>query len=322
MKSRVAVFLSLFVVLAISIQAASAQEGPGMKFIADVTIPDDARVEPGAEFVKTWTLKNTGGVDWLDYSLQFVSGDEMNGEPDNVAPVKTNGIADLSVIFTAPEQNGTYESWWALVDENGTRVGSQFYVRIIVGAGQDAEPEKAQTIEEFMASVGTVYNMNETFPLNGIEFRVYDAYRNEGIWGFFCGPCVVTDGVWAIARFNVTNHTGYSAMIVDHVSVYMIDNELNEYKRSYEAGRIPRKALVSAPALFGDEVGTVWSTMGTGYVDAAMIHVEPVPADTDLLWVVFEDLETEDYAFVHLQRLVSKSEMRYEGEFINAPPRE
>ncbi len=295
--------------------------GPGMKFASDVTIPDDTVMQPGQVFTKTWKLQNTGGVDWLDYSLQHVSGDEMQGAPDAVAPVKTNGLCDVSVVFTAPETDGTYQSWWALVDEAGRRVGSQFYVRIVVGTGKNSDQETTPTLERLMARLGTVYSMNEAFTLNGIEFRVVDVYRQGGIWGTFCGPCTVKDGVWAMIRFNVTNHTGYSALIADHVLVYVADTDLTEYQDSYEPGRIARKALVSAGAHFGNQVGTVWSEMGTEYVDAAMIHVEPVPAATDVLYAVFKDLETGKYAFVRLQPCVSKDDMRFEGDFINAPER-
>jgi len=322
---RAFIGVGLFLVLIVSSLFLCAQafaQTPGMKFLEDVTVPDDTVMQPGEVFTKTWKLKNTGDVDWLGYSLRFVSGEKMDGVPEAVPPTKTGGIADVTVYFTAPQTDGTYSSWWSLVDQNGIRVGSQFYVRIVVGAGGSAKPEIVQTIEEFMATHGTVHGMNEWFTLDGIDFRVIDVWRNEAIWGPLCGPCTINGGVWAIVRFNVTNHTGYSAIIADHVKVYMLDSKLNEYTESYIPLRIPRKALVSAGALFGNEVGTVWAEMGTGYIDAAMIHVEPVPADTDILYAVFEDLKTGERVFVRLQHLASKSEMRYEGEFINAPARE
>ena len=167
-----------------------------MSFLADVTIPDDTVMQPGEIFTKTWKLENTGGTDWLGYSLQFASGDQMGGVPDGVASVKTGGIADVSVVFTAPDADGTYTSWWGLVDANGISVGGQFYTRIIVGTGESAIPSAATTLEDLIAKTGTLYSMNEPFTLNGIEFRPYDVYRQEDIWGTFCGPCLVNDGVW------------------------------------------------------------------------------------------------------------------------------
>ena len=139
MKEK-AVVLAIVLLALLVLSPASAQS-PDMHFLADVTIPDDTVIGAGDVFTKTWKLENTGGVDWVDYSLQFVSGDEMSGVPDNVAPIETQGVADVNVVFTAPEQNGTYESWWALVDKNGTRVGRQFYVRIIVGT-KEPQQEK------------------------------------------------------------------------------------------------------------------------------------------------------------------------------------
>ena len=123
-------------------------------------------------------------------------------------------------------------------------------------------------------------------------------------------------------RFNVTNHTGQSTKIADHVLISMMDFSPTVFGDSYTAGSIARTALLAAPVMFGGEVGTIWSNMGTGYVDAAMIHVEPVPASAIGLQAVFVDSVTEDWIVVHLRPMVSKSEMRYEGEFINAPARE
>lgn len=320
MKGKVVVLAVVLLVLLV-VAPASAQK-PGMGFLADVTIPDDTVIGAGEVFTKTWKLENTGDVDWLGYSLQFASGDEMGGVADPIAPAKTGGISDVTVVFAAPEEDGTYTSWWKVVDETGNTVGSQFYTRIVVGTGESAEPQEAQPIEELIESVGTLYNMNDVFTLNGMDFRVYRVYRNEAIWGSLCSPCTVDDGVWAVARFNVTNHTGYSAMTSDHVKVYMMDDELNVYDRGYTPSSLARKATISAGAHFGNKVPNVWDVLGAEFVDAAMVHVEPVPADADLLYVVFEDMETGERAFVRLQRLSSKTEMLYEGEFINAPARE
>jgi hypothetical protein len=322
-KTVLVVVCVLAAVLASSIQGAYAQEGSGMKFVADVTIPDDTVIAAGEVFTKTWKLENTGGVDWLGYSLQFVSGDEMNGEPDNVAPVKTNGIADLTAIFTAPQADGTYSSVWSLVDEKGNRVGNPFYVRIRVGSSVLDDPALATRIAEMIKPF--VASMNETFVQSDVEFRVVDVYRNDEVWGGGCRPCTVEGKVWAIVRFNVTNNTGQPARIADYVRIGMFapgDPSMAIIGDSNVTGSTARTALLAAAAMFGGEVGTIWSQMGAGYVDAAMIHVEPVPADAIGLEAVFVDSATGVLKTVRLHPCVSKSEMRYEGEFINAPARE
>jgi hypothetical protein len=52
----------------------------GATFQADVTIPDDTRVEIGQSFVKTWRIRSTGTCDWgPGYRLAFADGDQLNG---------------------------------------------------------------------------------------------------------------------------------------------------------------------------------------------------------------------------------------------------
>ena len=46
------------------------------QFVADVTVPDGTRYDPGATFTKTWRLKNIGTCTWTtSYTLVFDSGD-------------------------------------------------------------------------------------------------------------------------------------------------------------------------------------------------------------------------------------------------------
>ncbi|NUQ84841.1 MAG: hypothetical protein HUU11_09020, partial [Anaerolineales bacterium] len=74
---------------------ASAATCDWAQFIADVTVPDGAKYEPGATFKKTWRLKNIGTCTWTtSYSLVFDSGAQMGAPasvsfPANVAPGQT-----------------------------------------------------------------------------------------------------------------------------------------------------------------------------------------------------------------------------------------
>lgn len=50
-----------------------------VKFVEDITIPDETVVAAGKPFTKTWKLKNVGSCVWTeDYSFEFVDGD-FNG---------------------------------------------------------------------------------------------------------------------------------------------------------------------------------------------------------------------------------------------------
>lgn len=110
-------------------------------FIADVTIPDGAHLDPGAGFTKTWRLQNVGTCSWTPaYALVFVSGDRLGarssaGLTGNVNPGQS---VDLSVDMTAPTTSDEYEGLWKLRNGNGSLFGigaqaqTAFWVRIHV----------------------------------------------------------------------------------------------------------------------------------------------------------------------------------------------
>ena len=93
------------------------------KFLADVTIPDGTKMQPGQEFEKKWRVRNTGTSTWTDaYRLAFVSGDQM-GAPDEVAllrtPIAPGEVLELAVTLTAPTAVGTHRSLWRLKGADG-----------------------------------------------------------------------------------------------------------------------------------------------------------------------------------------------------------
>jgi hypothetical protein len=95
-------------------------------FVRDVTIPDNAVVQPGADFTKTWRLQNAGTCSWTPaYALVFVTGDRMRGAafvdlPGNVNPGES---IDVSVKLSAPASNGEYQGYWRLRNASGARFG-------------------------------------------------------------------------------------------------------------------------------------------------------------------------------------------------------
>jgi hypothetical protein len=115
-----------------------------VKFVKDVTYPDNSRLAPGSTFVKTWRLENAGSCTWTpDYSLLFVGGDSM-GAPASVplnATVPPGGTVDVSVTFQAPDSNGSYRADWKLRNASNLAFGTgsdgskSFWVQIDVGAG-------------------------------------------------------------------------------------------------------------------------------------------------------------------------------------------
>ena len=119
------------------------------KFVADVTIPDNTNIGPGAPFTKTWRLQNSGTCAWNEnYKIVFFSGSPLNNPtpvsiPGIVAP---GGTIDLSLNLVAPGSPGTYTSSYKLQNPQGVQfgVGSSgnvpFYVQIVVGATATPAP--------------------------------------------------------------------------------------------------------------------------------------------------------------------------------------
>jgi hypothetical protein len=127
------------------------------------TIVDQARIAPGTEFVKTWTLRNVGTCTWTkEYRLVFESGESMTSST-SVAFVKdevTPGDSvTMSVKMTAPELLGEHVGFWKLINVQGLRFGiggegKAFYTQIIV------EPE---TKDDFAVISAPVFTAPTTY---------------------------------------------------------------------------------------------------------------------------------------------------------------
>jgi len=111
-------------------------------FVADVTIPDDTVMAPGAAFVKSWRMRNSGTCDWGEgFSLVFVSGQQMEG-PASVAVAQTpaGSVVDVSVELEAPATYGTHRGNWRMQSDEAAMFGSTFWVRIVVPAPATGTP--------------------------------------------------------------------------------------------------------------------------------------------------------------------------------------
>jgi len=105
---------------------ASAASCDWAQFIADVTVPDGAKYEPGATFKKTWRLKNIGTCTWTtSYSLVFDSGAQMGGPASVKFPseVKPGQTIDINVDMTAPTAAGHYIGYWKFKNASGVLFG-------------------------------------------------------------------------------------------------------------------------------------------------------------------------------------------------------
>ena len=98
-------------------------------FVADVTIPDNTVIVPGAAFTKTWRVRNDGNCVWGPgltlHSLYFVYGTQLDAPTEvplaqNVPPGSTS---DVSIGMIAPDEPGLYRSEWLFHIADGPMLG-------------------------------------------------------------------------------------------------------------------------------------------------------------------------------------------------------
>jgi hypothetical protein len=112
-----------------------------VKFVKDVTIPDDMDLAPGEKFTKTWRLQNAGSCPWtIGYLLYFESGDSM-GAPASLEltseTIQPGDTVDVSVDMIAPQEPGAYQGNWKIRNVKGDGFGvgpysKAFWVKINV----------------------------------------------------------------------------------------------------------------------------------------------------------------------------------------------
>jgi hypothetical protein len=101
------------------------------QYVSDVTVPDNTVVEPGATFVKTWRVHNTGPCPWpRNTALVFIGG-HMSGSAVDVGSVAPGSMADVSVPMIAPLHPGVYRGDWKLSVE-GQTFGQLLYIQLEV----------------------------------------------------------------------------------------------------------------------------------------------------------------------------------------------
>ncbi len=133
MKTRFSTLLTIVLLgvlvfnLAGSVQTAMAYSiCNAASFVADVTIPDGTYISPGAPFVKTWRLKNTGTCSWSpSYAVAYYNGERLGYTGPSfigryVSPGQT---VDVTLNLTAPTAGGTYRGYFKMQNTSGVAFG-------------------------------------------------------------------------------------------------------------------------------------------------------------------------------------------------------
>jgi hypothetical protein len=107
-----------------------------LRFIDDLTVPDNSFVTYGSSIDKQWLVENTGTCHWdASYRIRHLGGAEL-GAPEEVMlyPARAGTQATIQIIFTAPFTDGVYESAWQAYDTDGAPFGDPIYIRVTVAS--------------------------------------------------------------------------------------------------------------------------------------------------------------------------------------------
>ncbi len=178
-------------------------------FIADVTIPDDTILAPGATFTKTWRVRNDGSCTWGPnqqlHALAFTGGSRL-GAVDQVSLIGTvspGQVVDLSVSMVAPTSPGTYTSEWKFAIANpppgvGTLLGlgssrtQPLFARIVIGpTATPTTPPPAATRIEFAPGATHAGLTNQVVRAGAVRSYILWAERGQLLMASFASS--VTD---------------------------------------------------------------------------------------------------------------------------------
>lgn len=183
-----------------------------VRFIDDVTIPDDTVMKPGQTFRKVWRIQNAGSCAWNSgYQLIYTGGAVMgtNYGVNLSGPVNPGETVDVSIDLTAPYAYGTYQSNWKLRSPSGNVFGTSnsendaIWVKIVVGTNANMA-----TVAPGVTPVNTGCTLLSVVPAHRASFS----------------PGEETDFI-----FRVRNNT-YNAWKADDLDIAYISGE-NMLKR-------------------------------------------------------------------------------------------
>jgi transcriptional regulator with XRE-family HTH domain len=106
-------------------QLRQAIPGDSSTFVDD-TIPHGTRMKPGAMFVKSWRIRNTGRVTWLDRHLERqgpLTGPGLITSPRFIPILNTEPgeIVRISAPLKAPTYDCASIAYFKMVDAEGNR---------------------------------------------------------------------------------------------------------------------------------------------------------------------------------------------------------
>jgi hypothetical protein len=105
-----------------------------LRYIADLTIPDGTVVSPGETIDKRWQVENSGTCNWdQSYRFRLTAGSDLGASNEQALFPARSGIEfPLRILFSAPQEPGTYRSAWQAIDPQGQSFGDPVFVEVVV----------------------------------------------------------------------------------------------------------------------------------------------------------------------------------------------
>lgn len=122
------------------------------------TLDDGTEIYPEDYFTQTWKLYNSGSCTWDDdYSIIFVSGDNMDGEDKEIgSEVDPGEYIKITIGFYAPDDEDDYTGYWQLENDDGDQFGDLCDVSIEVDDGASTStPTKTATYTKTNTATST-----------------------------------------------------------------------------------------------------------------------------------------------------------------------
>ena len=116
-----------------------------LSFVSDITIEDGTQVSPGSTIDKRWKVKNDGTCNWdAGYGLVIIDGYEMGAKSSQaLIPALSDTETTIRMVFTAPNEPGSYVSTWSAIDPDGEQFGDPVFIQIEVVRDQPiSEPSE------------------------------------------------------------------------------------------------------------------------------------------------------------------------------------
>ena len=116
-------------------QAAATACANDLKYVKDVTIPDNTTVHPGDTLNKQWEVQNNGTCDWTaGYSLHLIAGSNLGaGNSQALYPALAGSTATIQITFVVPsDADGSLVSEWQAYDPDGQPFGDYISIQVKV----------------------------------------------------------------------------------------------------------------------------------------------------------------------------------------------